>query len=345
MALNSTNRQALKQFDFLPDGILTVPVEQLYALVPEPTLFHLSGKRPETLFVSVLLHGNEPTGFLAVQKLLQKYQGQTLPRGLTLFFGNTQAAKFNQRRLEHQCDFNRIWPGTALPHSVETEWARQICDSMRRRGTFASIDVHNNTGLNPHYACVNKLDDTFLHLGALFGRLLVYFTHPKGVQSGAFAEFCPAVTLECGRPDQPSGIEHAFQFIDSCLHLHEFPAHPIARHDVDIYHTVAQVTVDERISFSFDDTAADLCLSSDLERMNFTEIQAGTSLGEVNGGHIPVIARDNDGNPITEQFFRLTDGQLQITKATMPSMLTLNEQVIRQDCLCYLMERLSLSLR
>ena len=330
----------IKQFDSLPDGILTVPVEQLHALVPEPALFHLPGKHPETLFVSVLLHGNEPTGFLALQKLLQKYQGQTLPRGLTLFFGNTQAVRLNVRRLDHQPDFNRIWPGTVLPESSETEWAEEICRIMRKREVFASIDVHNNTGLNPHYACINKLDQAFLHLGALFGRLLVYFTHPKGIQSGAFAEFCPAVTLECGRPDQPHGVEHAFQFIDSCLHLSEFPAHPVARQDVDIYHTVAQVTVDEQANFSFSDADADLFLSSDLERMNFTETQAGTVLGEVKGGRMPVIVRDNDGKPVTEQFFSLIDGQLRIAKPTMPSMLTLNERVIRQDCLCYLMERL-----
>jgi succinylglutamate desuccinylase len=332
----------LKQFDRLPEGLLDSAVEQLHTLIPEPTLFHLAGKRPDTLFVSVLLHGNEPTGFLAVQKLLQKYQGQALPRRLTLFFGNTQAARLNQRRLDHQPDFNRIWPGTLLPESTETAWARQISDEMRQRGVFASIDVHNNTGLNPHYACLNKLDESFLHLGALFGRLLVYFTHPKGVQSGAFAEFCPAVTLECGRPDQPYGVEHAFQFIDSCLHLQEFPTHPIVRQDVDIYHTVAQVTVDGQANFSFSDAGADLYLSQDLERMNFTEIQAGTVLGEVRGGHMPLIARDNDGQPVTERFFRLVDGQLQIARPSMPSMLTLNERVIRQDCLCYLMERLSI---
>jgi succinylglutamate desuccinylase len=334
------SNKVLKQFDYLPDGLLDVSVEHLHRLIPEPSLFHLSGKCQETLFVSVLLHGNEPTGFLAVQKLLQKYQEQALPRNLTLFFGNTQAARFNMRRLEYQPDFNRIWPGTPLSDSPETEWAQQVCEVMRQRGVFASIDVHNNTGLNPHYACVNKLDEAFLHLGLLFGRLLVYFTHPKGVQSGAFAEFCPAVTLECGRPDQPYGVEHAFQFIDSCLHLHEFPAQAVARQDIDIYHTVAQVMVDEKISFGFNGDEVDLALNQELERMNFTEIQAGTVLGEVKGERMPLIARDNDGNPITEQFFELVAGQLQIIKSTMPSMLTLNQRVIRQDCLCYLMERL-----
>jgi len=333
---------SLKQSDSLPEGLLDISAEALHTLIPEPTLFHLPGKRPETLFVSVLLHGNEPTGFLAVQKLLQKYHGQTLPRGLTLFFGNTQAARFNLRRLDSQPDFNRIWPGTALPQSPETVWAGQICQIMRQRGVFASIDVHNNTGLNPHYACINKLDKDYLHLGALFGRLLVYFTHPKGTQSSAFAEFCPAVTLECGRPGQPHGTEHAFEFLDSCLHLHEFPAQPVAKQDVDIYHTVAQVTVAEDASYSFSDAAVDLRLNPDLESLNFTEIPAGTVFGQTRSDRMPLIARDNDGNPVTEQFLAIKNRQLQITRATMPSMLTLDERVIRQDCLCYLMERLAI---
>jgi len=332
----------LKQFDSLPPGLLDIPVEALHTLVPEPALFHLPGKRPETLFVSVLLHGNESTGFLAVQQLLRKYQGQSLPRGLTLFFGNTQAARHNLRRLDGQPDFNRIWPGSGLTPSPETAWAAQICETMSRRGVFASVDVHNNTGRNPHYACINKLEREFLHLGALFGRLLVYFTHPKGIQSGAFAEFCPAVTLECGRPGQPHGTEHALEFLDSCLHLREFPAHPVARQDVDLYHTVAQVCIAEDASFSFTERSADLLLDRGLERLNFTEIAAGTAFGRTSAARLPVVARDNAGLPVTERFFEIRDGQLTLKRPTMPSMLTLDERVIRQDCLCYLMERLPL---
>ena len=52
---------------------------------------------------------------------------------------------------------------------------------------FASIDIHNNTGLNPHYGCVNRLDPPFLHLATLFSRIVVYFKRPLGVQSAAFA--------------------------------------------------------------------------------------------------------------------------------------------------------------
>ena len=47
------------------------------------------------LFVSVLMHGNEPTGWEAVRRVLQRYmQGDEpqLPRALSLFIANTAAA-------------------------------------------------------------------------------------------------------------------------------------------------------------------------------------------------------------------------------------------------------------
>ena len=37
-----------------------------------------------------------------------------------------------------------------------------------RRGVFASIDIHNNTGLNPHYGCVNQLDQHSLRHRSTF---------------------------------------------------------------------------------------------------------------------------------------------------------------------------------
>jgi succinylglutamate desuccinylase len=340
--MGNTLIDTLQQFTDLPAGLLDASAENLHRLIPQPALFHVPGKRSETLFVSVLLHGNEPTGFLALQRLLQKYHQQILPRPLSIFFGNIEAARLNLRRLDGQPDFNRVWPGTSLPESPERRVTEQIVEAMRQRQMFASIDIHNNTGLNPHYACVNKLDNDFLQLGTLFGRLLVHFTHPKGTQSAAFAEFCPAVTLECGRPGQEYGTEHAFEFLDSCLHLAEIPSHPIAKQDIDIYHTVAQVTIADDTTFSFSGETVDLLLNRDLDRMNFTDIPAGTVLGKTNHGRVPVIAKNERGDDVTNRFFSIDTQQLVLTRPAMPSMLTLDERVIRQDCLCYLMERVEI---
>ncbi len=333
----------LTQLETLPSPILGCTPDKLHTILPDPTLIHLPGKKGQPLFISGMLHGNEPTGFFAIQALLNKYKTAGLPRPVSIFFGNTLAAQHGLRRFDKQPDFNRIWPGTELPDCPETRMAGEIVQTMKGRQVFASIDLHNNTGLNPHYACVNKLDQEFLQLAALFGRLLVYFTRPKGVQSAAFAEFCPAVTLECGRPGQQYGVEHAFNYLDSCLHLSELPNHPVAPQDIDLFHTVAQVTIPENITFSFNDPEVDLQLDLELERMNFREVPAGTILGRTCHDKIlPVVAKDEMGRDVSAHFFKINGGELHIKRKTMLSMLTLDERVIEQDCLCYLMERIQL---
>jgi succinylglutamate desuccinylase len=337
------NTPQLNQLDYLPEGLLEVSSKELHTILPEPTLIHLSGKHAAPLFVSVLLHGNEPTGFMAIQLLLKKYKDRQLPRSLSLFFGNITAASRDLRRLDNQPDYNRIWPGTELQDCAETGMAKEIVSLMKKRKVFASADIHNNTGLNPHYACINSIDNQFLQLASLFGRLIVYFIRPKGVQSAAFAQICPAVTLECGRPGQQHGVNHAFEYLNSCLHLTELPQHLILPREIDLFHTVAQVKIDDKVNFSFNQVDADLLLSIDIERMNFTEISAGTVFGiSKNNAHMPLIAKDERGNIVTDNFFSVQSGELQINRPTMPSMLTLDERVIKQDCLCYLMERIHL---
>lgn len=333
----------LQQLDYLPEAVLSATAESLWQIVPDPTLIHLQGQQNDPLFVSVMLHGNEPTGLLALQFLLKQYSKASLPRSLSIFLGNTQAAKHGLRRLNNQPDFNRVWPGTELQDCDETRLMQEIVDVMRQRKVFASVDVHNNTGLNPHYACVNKLDNRFLQLASLFGRLIVYFTRPKGVQSAAFAEICPAVTLECGRPGQQYGVEHAYDYLNTCLHLAEISDQSVAERNIDLYHTVAQVKPRQDVVFSFEQEDSELLLDKDLEKMNFTEIPPGTLFGTVNhNGQMPIIARDNEGNNVTEEFFEINNKELLMKRKAMPSMLTLNEKVIRQDCLCYLMERMPL---
>ena len=177
----------------LPAGLLQRDAPALHEVLSGPTLIHLQGRRRKPLLVTVLLHGNENTGWLAARELLRRYSGRTLPRSMSLLIGNVIAARSGIRRLDEQPDFNRVWGRGDTP---EHAMARQVVTEMAQRKVFASVDVHNNTGFNPHYACVNSLDTSYLHLATLFSRTVVYFTKPDTVQSLAMAQVCPAVTLE-----------------------------------------------------------------------------------------------------------------------------------------------------
>ena len=345
----------LTLLDHIPEGLLDCPATELHTILPGPTLISLPGRRPQPLFVSVLLHGNEVTGLSAIQSVLAQYHQQELPRALTIFFGNVHAARHGQRHLHGQPDYNRCWPckefnGDCDGESPEHKMMQQIVDTLREQNVFASIDVHNNTGLNPHYGCINKTDTGFFHLATLFSRTVVYFIRPKGVQSMAFSELCPAVTVECGKPDQPHGAAHAAEFINTCLHLSELPTHPVAAHDMDLFHTVATVNVPDHIHMSFDGQgtfsaetkSADIHFLPNLDHLNFHELTAGITLGYVNPGQtdIPLQVIDENGKEATHRYFTLEAGELSTAREVMPSMFTLDIEVIRQDCLGYLMERM-----
>lgn len=323
--------------DRVPEGLLTRPAARLHEVLAGPTLIHLPGRRPEALYLSVLLHGNEDTGWEAVRALLSRYQGQTLPRALSVFIGNVAAARFGVRRLAGQPDYNRIWKGgDTAEHGV----VQQVLAAMRERRVFASVDIHNNTGMNPHYACVNRLEPAFLHLATLFSRTVVHFTTPDTVQSRAFAGLGPAVTIEAGQPGQSHGLAHVLEYLDACLHLAELPQHPVAAGDIDLFHTVAIVTIPPRISFSFDGREADLQLLDDLDRLNFHEVPAGTLFGWISRGRgLGLEVHDEDGVNVAERYFTVRGSELLTAAPIMPSMLTLDERIVRQDCLCYLMER------
>lgn len=337
----------LQEFDYLPEGLLKTESTDLETLLGGPTLIHLSGNKTPALFVSVLMHGNETTGWEAVRALLGRYMGGDegmLPRSLSLFIGNVAAAAQRMRCLDGQPDYNRVWPGSELPETPEHGLMRQVVEAVTGRGLFASVDIHNNTGLNPHYACLNVIDNRFLHLASMFGRTVVYFLRPRGVQSMAMAQYCPSVTLECGKVGQAYGVEHTMNYLDACLRLSEHPEHPVAEHDIDLFHTVATVKVHEDVTFGFGEQALGIQFAGDLDCLNFRELPRGTSFGRVYGdAGMRLEVRDEQGADVTERFFILESGELRVRLPVMPSMLTLDRQVIRQDCLCYLMERYDLT--
>jgi hypothetical protein len=327
--------------DHLPEGFLDTSAHDLHRVLSGPTLIHLPGRQEPPLFVSALLHGNEDVGLQAVQRLLKQYEGRELPRALSILIGNVSAAKEGIRHLPGQPDYNRVWPGTVEPGRPEALAMAQVVDVMRQRGVFASVDLHNNTGLNPHYACVNRLDNHTLQLAALFSRTVVYFVRPKGVQSMAFAEFCPSVTLECGKAGDEAGVAHAHEYVEACLRLSSLPDHPVAPHDIDLCHTVATVKLPPEVQFAFGGESAglDLLFAEDLDHVNFRELPAGTPLARrlTQRGRIEVL--DEDGRDIAHQALVEVGGELRLARSYIPAMLTLDTQVVRQDCLCYLMER------
>jgi len=335
-----------KEIDEIPDGLLTVDSTGLLELLGGPTLIHLQGNRKDSLFVSVMLHGNEFTGLLAIQRVLRRYQDRELPRSLSIFIGNVAAAKESLRTLPGQPDYNRIWGYGDTP---EHQMTHHVMESMRKRAVVAAIDVHNNTGKNPHFTLICRHDNSSYHLATLFGRTVVYAIKPDTTNTWGMSELCPAVTLECGMPGDQHGVEHAVEFVDACLHLSQFPEQPLPEHDMDLYHLVSIIKIPSRYSFTFNKNGkdpdikleTDLAFDQDLTSMNFSEVPAGTSFCHVREDSDAFLeAWDEHGKDQSVNYFMRDGDQYRFRLPVMPAMLTDNANVIRLDCLCYLMERI-----
>jgi len=329
--------------DHLPDRLLRHSATQLARYLDGPTLIHLPGRKPAPLFVSVLQHGNEVSGWDAVRRLLTgRYQRDPLPRSMVLLIGNVKAAAAGKRHLDHQPDMNRCWPGS---NTRPTRWhatMEHITEHVRALKPFASIDIHNNTGENPHYAAINFIRAPWLDLARRFSRTVVYFTEPAGVQSAAFGEFCPAVTLECGPPGQRGGTDHAMAYLEMVLNLDALSLDPPNPEDIDLFQvtTVVRVPADQDFSFGPPCNGAALCFDRHLDRLNFTELPPGSRLARIRRPDARLSARDTNGLECSESWFQIEGDALITRRPAMPAMLTTDPDAIRQDCLCYLMERI-----
>ncbi|MCG8442536.1 MAG: succinylglutamate desuccinylase/aspartoacylase family protein [Caulobacterales bacterium] len=320
----------------LPEALQSLAPHEVREVFPNPTLVRTRGRGDETVFVSTLLHGDETTSFFVLQNLARALAVRTPLRSLLIFVGNVAAAERGLRRLPDGEDFNRLWTGGDRPeHAV----AAEVIEAARAAAPFASIDVHNNTGANPDYGCVNVLEGAHLHLCSLFARVGVFYTNPKTTQSMAFSRFCPAVTLECGRAGTPQGVRRATELVLDAANLHALNDEGPAPGDLELYETVGRVLVDPEASISFGSEPADVRFASDIDHLNFSEAPAGHLWARSPHARAPLTVVDADQRDITADFFTQAGEEVRLTRPVVPSMVTTSVAAVRLDCLGYLMLR------
>ncbi len=332
----------LHELDRLPPELTTVSARDLHRVLPGPTLIHLPGVMREPVFVSALLHGNEDAGLLALQSVLSSHAGRVLPRALSIFIGNVQAAEANVRRLDHQPDFNRIW-SSAQPQTEYERMAATVVQIMRRRGVHVTLDLHNNSGRNPLYSCVNATDAQHLRLAGLFSPLAVLL-HSRSSLGAAFTPICPTVSCECGEIGNAGGVLRAAALIEQCLTSSRAHREAIDASAVDVFQVFAVLKVAESLTLGCDDDGADICLVSDIEALNFRALAAGHVLATTASrlDIEPLQAFHPSGEAI--EGLLVHDGaKVRLAIDAVAAMLTRDVRAIRQDCLGYLMRRVACS--
>ncbi|MBL4659217.1 MAG: succinylglutamate desuccinylase/aspartoacylase family protein [Alcanivoracaceae bacterium] len=335
----------ITQLNHLPEGLLNLSADQLHTKLDNHTLVHLQGKIKRPVFISILQHGDEYTGWDALKDYLNNHQ-HILPRSLSILFGNVQAARYNVRQLDEQPDFNRSWPSHLKLDCPIATTMHEITDIMKLHKPFASVDIHNNSGRNPHYSGINSLDPQFLNLASLFSDTMIYFTSPYGIQSGAFAQFCPSVTVECGLSGTSDGTEQTHTFLELLLSQSNLIQVPGILEHQKVYKIFATVKIKANIDYSFIQHDHEFILVNDLDFLNFHQIETGEEFGQLNQQltqqkTMPLVVTDESDNDVTSTYFTIAGNKVVCNKSFVPAMITQNIQAIRHDCLCYIMQPIS----
>lgn len=332
--LSPMDSLSLTRMDRFPPELDGLDVRAVRRAFAGPALVTIEGERRGPLFVSTLLHGNETTSFDVLKHLAARCRQGRPPRDLMVLVGNVAAAEAGLRVLPGQADFNRIWDqGDSAEHAL----AAEVLDTARAAGLFASIDLHNNTGDNPVYGCVNALRPADLHLAARFAPIGVYYLNPPTTQSIAFSRLCPAITVECGRSGDPDGLAAATGLVDWALEQESLPDTPPAPGALTLHETVGRVLVSPGNSVAFAPDRADLTLRRDLEHLNFRPMRAGDLVGESAGDGLPLTVCDEHGHDLTGEFLCRDGDAIRLVRDVTPAMVTPDLSIIRQDCLCYFM--------
>lgn len=330
----------LRVFESIPEGFLEAEPQELFQLLSGPSLIHLGKAMAQpALFVSTLLHGNEHSSVIALQRILKQVgSGELeLKRPLIVLVGNPEAATQNKRHLESQLDFNRVWSGGTC---AQAQAAKEVLDYVKNLQLFCCVDIHNNTGRNPYYSCVNRTEAEDLSLAAHFFEKTVYFTEPHEVLSIAFSKLCPSTTLEVGQSGEEPGVTLLTEKLLELLRKPDLK-HSFDLASAELFRTVGRMKIasETTLDFSYLQTnTINFSFLPDVDLFNFKNLEENTSLAKalsMQGFWVEGL----QGDDITSEFFKIEDGELKTARPIVPAMITQDQGIAKSDCFGYLMER------
>ncbi|MAE58039.1 MAG: hypothetical protein CME69_04115 [Halobacteriovorax sp.] len=318
--------------DSLPEEFFKSSAQGLFKIFNSPTLVHLKSEvnNPDkkAIFISSLLHGNEHSGVMSVQELLQSTE--KLDRDLILFFGNIKAAKYGKRHLDSQLDYNRIW-------TSNSPFVKKTLAYLEEHDVELCIDLHNNTGNNPCYSCISQKSIEHYNLAYQFSDKIVYFTDPIDALSVVLSKKWPSVTIEAGKSGDPVGIYKTVNFLKKVIQGIDLKAPLEVKPRV--FHTIGKIRVDidDPVTFEEDEFKGDgFLFRHDLETLNFSKLSGDSWIGR--SEKLPVIENYSKDPNRSLDYFELQDDLIVCKKPFIPAMLTHDIEIIYSDCLGYIME-------
>ncbi len=314
------------------------PEAMLRALGQSSALLVPGADRSRTRVCVVLLHGDEPSGLVAMHRWLR--DGLEPTTDLLFIVGAVEAA-LEHPGLAHRTvpggpDLNRVFGPGAPPHA----FAEQVLALIGQLSCELLVDLHNTSGRTRAYGISTRMDPVRRGLASLFAGYIFFTKIRIGTLLEAVEKRFPCITVECGRAGADSANDTAYRGITRFAALNRPDDLIEPGGDVTVLEDPIRVLVADDIRLEFgcerrNDT--DITLESDIDRFNLVTLEAGHRLGWLGTtGRWPFVAIDHTGADVSREYFADYHGEFIVTRPVVPIMMTTDPAAAANDCLCYM---------
>ena len=334
-----------------PTAISYLEAESLSPLPPTPEEFLQNLKQPSWIFIkgrdstrcrilTTLLHGNEPSGFIALHRCLN--EGIIPETDMHCLVASVPAALqepfFSTRMLPPQRDLNRCF--TPPFNDEQGQFAKEILAHIKKLEPEAIIDIHNTSGDGPSFGVSTISNPSHIALTALFSHRLVITNIRLGALMEIATDHFPIVTIEVGGRQEPSSHEVAYQGL--CRYMSARNLYDIGTTS-EVFETLRhplrlEIKNNRTLCYSEEQKAGtDVTIVAEIEKYNFGEIPADKTLGWLGELGIDALTvKGTKNQELISEYFQRSGNNLQTRIPMKLFMATPDPELAIGDCLFYL---------
>lgn len=332
----------MRRFRFMRNPLATQigdNVEQFLRILDGPACVFLDGEDSgRTRAFVTLLHGNEPSGVMALFRWLKSARRPAV--NMVCIIASVPAAVeaplFSHRMLPGVRDLNRCFRPPF--EDAQGQLAEEILEILKMHHPEAVIDMHNTSGSGPSFGVCTHMDRQHDALVSIFTQRLIISNLGLGALMDISEHSYPTVTVEVGGRLDEDAHELAYDGLQRYFLALTVLAQDETDWGLELLRDPIRLELNNEVSLSYGEEPGDcdITLKPDIEHYNFGVISADTQLGWAAGDARRLFtALDAGGRCAVSRLVRIEEGALYPAQSLKLFMITNNSAIAQSDCLFY----------
>ena len=313
--------------------------ESFLAELGQPSWFRIEGRdRSRVRAVVTLLHGNEPSGTLAMLRLLQEGvvpEVDLLGCIVRVDLARGPRGLFGQRLGLGERDQNRCFIGASASDRPGL-LAAELLALLRQHRPECVVDLHNTSGAGPAYGVASLDGPASRTLTSYFSGHMIHTGLRLGTLMEAIEDELPCATVECGGAKQAASHQTAYDGLRALVSARDL-WRPQRRVLVHHHPLRVELAPGSRAAYSRSPVPqADVTLLPDADRHNFQVLPAQSWVGWLGPRGLGALRiRGESGDDRASELFVDQAGELHTKVGLRALMVTTDPTIAQSDCLFY----------